>query len=484
MMTYYDYLLNEQKYPWWSRAISGTLNFLISLIATPEDVDNKPLDPFQLTKEQKAIADMVDNRIACDVDSKSLVITIDVNDQDPLICATVADSVKAHLQQAITDYRTRKARVDLEYNQKLFRETKARYDKARQAYAAFADANQDVILESVRSKRADLENEMQIQYNAYTQVAAQLTAASARVQEETPAFTTIQRATVWFPEKPSKLDSLSNLYASLTSGAPLPSSAPLSGHSTKKETSNPSSACKTDHGSNRSNGLRGGRKFRPPSQLTHTISDKSFRVSELINIYHGSVRVVEKPIFGEGKSYNDYGRGFYCTEHLELAKEWACSSGSDGYANHYQLDRTGLRVLNLNKPEYNILNWLTILLENRKFNVADGLPQRAKNYLLENFKVDYKNYDVIIGYRADDSYFSYAGDFVNGTLSLSDLSEAMRLGKLGEQVVLKSKKAFEALTFIEAIKAPHEEYFTKYMKRQGINTGRLLLSQWQRMRFM
>ncbi len=196
IITYYDYLLNEQKYPWWSRAISSTLNFLISLIATPEEVDNKPLDPFQLTKEQKSVADLVDNKVFCDVDPKTLVITIGVTDQDPLICATVADSVKAHLQQAITDYRTRKARVDLEYNQKLFRETKARYDKARQAYAAFADANQDVILESVRSKRADLENEMQIQYNAYTQVAAQLTAASARVQEETPAFTTIQRATV------------------------------------------------------------------------------------------------------------------------------------------------------------------------------------------------------------------------------------------------------------------------------------------------
>jgi uncharacterized protein involved in exopolysaccharide biosynthesis len=195
-MTYYDYLLNEQKYPWWSRAISGTLSYLISLITTPEKVDNKPLDPFQLTKEQKVIADLVDKKVACNVDPKSLVITLRVTDQDPLICATVADSVKAHLQQAITDYRTRKARVDLEYNQKLFRETKARYDRARQAYAAFADANQDVILESVRSKRADLENEMQIQYNAYTQVAAQLTAAEARVQEETPAFTTIQSATV------------------------------------------------------------------------------------------------------------------------------------------------------------------------------------------------------------------------------------------------------------------------------------------------
>ena len=184
-----------------------------------------------------------------------------------------------------------------------------------------------------------------------------------------------------------------------------------------------------------------------------------------IDLYHGSVNVVEHPVFGEGKIYNDYGRGFYCTEHAELAKEWACSSDSDGYANHYRLDMTGLSVLNLNVPEYTILNWLAILLENRKFNVAEGLPQRAKEYLLENYNVDYKKFDVIIGYRANDSYFSYAGDFVNGTLSLSDLSEAMRLGKLGEQVVLKSKRAFDALTFVEAIKAPREEYFAKYKSR-------------------
>lgn len=192
----------------------------------------------------------------------------------------------------------------------------------------------------------------------------------------------------------------------------------------------------------------------------------------LIDIYHGSVNVVEKPLFGEGKLFNDYGRGFYCTEHAELAKEWACSSDSDGYANHYRLDMTGLTILNLNSPEYNILNWLAILLENRKFNVADGMPQRAKSYILKNFKVDYKKYDIIVGYCANDSYFSYAGDFVNGTLSLSDLSEAMRLGKLGEQVVLKSKKAFEALTFVEAIKASREEYFAKYKQRDEEARGK------------
>ena len=186
---------------------------------------------------------------------------------------------------------------------------------------------------------------------------------------------------------------------------------------------------------------------------------------DVIDIFHGSVNLVEQPVFGEGKIHNDYGRGFYCTEHVELAKEWACSSDSDGYANHYLLDTKGLTVLNLNGPEYNILNWLAILLENRKFNVAEGLPQRARAYLLENFIVDYKNYDIIIGYRANDSYFSYAGDFVNGTLSLSDLSEAMRLGKLGEQLVLKSKKAFDALTFVEAIKVSRQEYFAKYKQR-------------------
>lgn len=195
------------------------------------------------------------------------------------------------------------------------------------------------------------------------------------------------------------------------------------------------------------------------------MANDNSRKDTLIDIYHGSEVIVEKPAFGAGKPYNDYGRGFYCTEHIELAKEWACASGSDGYANHYVLDIAGLRLLNLNCPQYNILNWLAILLENRKFNVAEGLPQRAKDYILENFMVNYKEYDVIIGYRANDSYFSYAGDFVNGTLSLSDLSEAMRLGKLGEQVVLKSEQSFNAIRFVEAIKAPCDEYLAKYKLR-------------------
>lgn len=186
---------------------------------------------------------------------------------------------------------------------------------------------------------------------------------------------------------------------------------------------------------------------------------------DLINIYHGSANIVDKPISGSGKSYNDYGRGFYCTEHLELSKEWACSSGNDGYANHYQLERTGLSVLNLNNPEYNILNWLTILLENRKFNVAPGLPQRAKDYLLENFHVDYKNYDVIVGYRADDSYFSFAQAFLSNQISYLQLQKAMKLGKLGEQIVLKSQKAFTQLEFKNYEIAEGKKYYSLRLVR-------------------
>lgn len=194
-MSYYDYLENEQKEPWWTAAISGTVKWLVSLLKDEEE-ESKKIDPFRLTKEQSEIAKAIDEKVVCDVDKKTMVITINVTDQDPVICATMADTVKNRLQNFITDYRTSKARVDLEYNRKLYQETKARYDKARRLYAEFSDANQDIILQTVRQKQVDLENEMQIQYNAYTQVAAQLMAAEAKVQEDTPAFTTLQSATV------------------------------------------------------------------------------------------------------------------------------------------------------------------------------------------------------------------------------------------------------------------------------------------------
>ena len=193
-MSYYDYLENEQKAPWWSYVLTAPFK-LISLFSDKKP-EVKKLDPFRLTKKQAEVVKLLDKKVVCDVDKKTMVITISVTDQNAVIAATMADTVKNRLQKFITDYRTSKARVDLEYNKKITAETKVRYEKARQKYAEFMDSNQDIILQTVRQKQTDLENEMQLQYNAYTQVAAQLLAAEAKVQQETPAFTTLQSATV------------------------------------------------------------------------------------------------------------------------------------------------------------------------------------------------------------------------------------------------------------------------------------------------
>ncbi len=182
-------------------------------------------------------------------------------------------------------------------------------------------------------------------------------------------------------------------------------------------------------------------------------------------IYHGSSNIIEKPLFGYGKRYNDYGLGFYCTDSLEMAKEWGVGKDQDGYANCYEIDCDNLRILNLNALEYCILHWLTVLLQNREFDVPSALALEAKEYLLANFAVDYENYDIIIGYRADDSYFSFAQDFINGTISYRQLNNAMHLGKLGQQFVLKSKTAFDRVKFISSEIAESGKWYAKKMLR-------------------
>lgn len=182
-------------------------------------------------------------------------------------------------------------------------------------------------------------------------------------------------------------------------------------------------------------------------------------------LYHGSQKIIEKPIFGYGKSYNDYGLGFYCTDSMEMAKEWSTSIEQDGYANCYELDCTGLQILNLNDSQYGILHWLAVLLKNREFDIPSALALEAKEYLLQNFLMDYEAYDAIIGYRADDSYFSFAQDFINGTISYRQLNNAMHLGKLGQQFVLKSKTAFERIKYVGHEIAEREEWYQKKMLR-------------------
>ena len=182
-------------------------------------------------------------------------------------------------------------------------------------------------------------------------------------------------------------------------------------------------------------------------------------------IYHGSSKIIEKPEFGYGKPYNDYGLGFYCTEQIDMAREWGVSKEKDGIANCYEIDCSGLEILNLNDEKYCILHWLSILLENREFEVSSALAAEAKEYILKNFKIEYEEYDAIVGYRADDSYFSFAQDFINGAISYRQLNRAMHLGKLGQQFVLKSKKAFQQIEFTGYESAAGKEWYRKKMLR-------------------
>ena len=182
-------------------------------------------------------------------------------------------------------------------------------------------------------------------------------------------------------------------------------------------------------------------------------------------VFHGSDHIVEHPVLNGGKRSNDYGSGFYTTESLELAKEWACAKNTDGFANRYELNLKELSILNLNAPEYNILNWLALLTRYRSYWQTGSIAEEAKNYLQEHFFVDPAPYDIIIGYRADDSYFSFAQDFVAGTISLKKLSEAMRLGRLGEQIILKSQKAYNQIRFLDAEPADAKIYYERKAMR-------------------
>ncbi len=182
-------------------------------------------------------------------------------------------------------------------------------------------------------------------------------------------------------------------------------------------------------------------------------------------IYHGSDHIIEVPVYNGSKRSNDYGYGFYTTESEELAMEWACANKQDGYANSYEADLDGLSVLNLNAPEYSILNWLAILARYRTYWQNGSIAEEAKDYLQEHFFIDPGSYDVIVGYRADDSYFTFAQDFIAGTISLSKLSEAMRLGRLGEQVVFKSRESFSRIHFTGASPADAAVWYEKKTAR-------------------
>ena len=197
-------------------------------------------------------------------------------------------------------------------------------------------------------------------------------------------------------------------------------------------------------------------------------------MEKLITIYHGSEQIVEVPTFGKGRKNNDFGLGFYCTESLDLAKEWAVSSLRNGFANRYSLDTEYLKILNLNSPDFTILNWIAVLVEHRLFSIKTPVARRAKQYLIDNFGINVNAYDVLTGYRADDSYFDYAESFLNNGISVDQLARAMRLGKLGEQIVIKSQYAFSRLKF-EGFEVAEKEPFYVLRKARDDEANQLYL---------
>lgn len=183
-------------------------------------------------------------------------------------------------------------------------------------------------------------------------------------------------------------------------------------------------------------------------------------------LYHGSDKIIEKPIFGYGKENNDYGRGFYMTKDLELAKEWAArESASNVYVNMYELDLKNLDLLDLDKVEERVLKWIALLIKYREFNLKTPIGVRGREFLINKYLIDVSKYDVIRGYRADDCYFMFAKSFLNNEISIEQLGKALLLGKLGDQYVLKSKKAFNSLKFIKYITVDSKEYYEKRIIR-------------------
>ena len=208
--TLYNYLKEEQRSPWWSAILSlpfKCIGWITSLFRDEEEENvGQGIDPFRLTKDETGVVKMLNERISVSVDKKTSVITLSVTMQDPLISATMTDTVMQKLQNYITEYRTNKARHDLDFTQKLYDEAQKKYYVAQQAYADYVDMNQNISLRSVQTRQERLQNEMNLAYNLYNQTAQQLQLAKAKVQENTPAYTIVQAATVPLKaSKPSKL---------------------------------------------------------------------------------------------------------------------------------------------------------------------------------------------------------------------------------------------------------------------------------------
>jgi uncharacterized protein involved in exopolysaccharide biosynthesis len=188
---YIDHFKKDLKIPFWNYP-----KIWIAQMLTPKEGNNGKngaRDPFRLSKEDDQIIEGMRNSIICTVDKKTSVININVIDQDPLVAAIMADTLQRRLQLYITEYRTKKARNDYDFYKKLSQQLRHDYERSREIYTSYADANQGVQLQSLQVKIEELENNMQLKYDNYKNSLELMRQAHAKIQERTPAFVILER---------------------------------------------------------------------------------------------------------------------------------------------------------------------------------------------------------------------------------------------------------------------------------------------------
>lgn len=220
-----------------------------------------------------------------------------------------------------------------------------------------------------------------------------------------------------------------------------------------------------------------------PNVIEHKemLQAKELLKTPIMILYHGNKDADIIPSFGKGRKHNDYGQGFYATPDQELGKEWAWGTytkGDKGYLHGYEIDTSGLKILNL--TEVDSLHWVAELYANRTLNLDGREALRdTKEAFVEKYKLDTSEYDIIIGYRADDSYFKYATDFLESAIYKDTLDNALRYGNLGLQVFVKSEKAFGRLKKISFEEVPliYAERYRKRDKNAELEYNRIKISQ-------
>lgn len=200
---YYTYLTKYQKAPWWASVKKAVVKAIGSLLPSSDEEDGSAAkgsgvkrSPYWLSKREHGTAEIIRSSILISMNEKTGTIGIQAQAQDPLVAKILADSVQAHLQQFITDYRTNKARIDVEHYEQLANEARRDYDSICRVYTHYNETNMNIVLARYQTVRDNMEKDMQMKYTTYTSMMAQLETAKAKLQERTPAFTQLKGASV------------------------------------------------------------------------------------------------------------------------------------------------------------------------------------------------------------------------------------------------------------------------------------------------